>query len=294
MREMAINKVVYDGETLMDLSGDTLADSSQLLSGVTAHASNGTALTGSLAAMSADVYDPAGGAKQVAFAEELNSYLPLTGGTVTGELAVTGNLTLWGTPVFAAHSTFSGTTFDDLTIAPGIYWCHLSEISGGPASSGYGWLVVYPNQKMQDFTVYSNHRRYTRGYTNNQWYGWTLQTGGQVKTAGEGSKNVTSAQVTAMTNLSLEAGTWVVTGAVQFENNFISGSNLAVNISSNSGDAGFSSINASRDNHTSNTVIERLTVIVVPTTTTTYYLNCYHSCGAAKTVKYHMSAVRIA
>lgn len=45
---MAINKVVYDGTTLIDLSGDSLADASNLVSGETAHDRTGTQITGTL------------------------------------------------------------------------------------------------------------------------------------------------------------------------------------------------------------------------------------------------------
>lgn len=43
---MAINKVVYGGSTLIDLTGDTLDDAAKLLSGVTAHGKDGVQLTG--------------------------------------------------------------------------------------------------------------------------------------------------------------------------------------------------------------------------------------------------------
>ena len=44
---MAINKVVYGNRTLIDLTGDTVT-ANTLLSGVTAHAANGTAITGAV------------------------------------------------------------------------------------------------------------------------------------------------------------------------------------------------------------------------------------------------------
>lgn len=45
---MAINKVVYNSTTLIDLSGDSLADASNLVSGQTAHDRTGTQITGTL------------------------------------------------------------------------------------------------------------------------------------------------------------------------------------------------------------------------------------------------------
>lgn len=44
---MAVNKVIYGGSTLIDLSQDTVTTDS-LLSGVKAHAKDGTAITGNL------------------------------------------------------------------------------------------------------------------------------------------------------------------------------------------------------------------------------------------------------
>lgn len=45
---MAVNKVVYGANTLIDLSTDTLSASSQIANGVTAHDRTGTRITGSL------------------------------------------------------------------------------------------------------------------------------------------------------------------------------------------------------------------------------------------------------
>ena len=111
---------------------------------------------------------------------------------------------------------------------------------------------------------------------------------------GETTKSVPNATVTAMTSLTLGAGTWVVTGGIRFENTFVSGCHLAVNIESTSANGNFFAAKSVRDNHASATVVVRLTEVVSPTANTKYYLNCYHNCGAAKTVYYHMRAVRIA
>lgn len=45
---MAINKVVYDGTTLLDLSVDTLASADQLVQGIVAHDRTGATLVGSI------------------------------------------------------------------------------------------------------------------------------------------------------------------------------------------------------------------------------------------------------
>ncbi|MCD8124277.1 MAG: histidine kinase [Lachnospiraceae bacterium] len=44
---MAANKVIFDGETLIDLTGDTVTEET-LLSGVTAHKADGSVITGTL------------------------------------------------------------------------------------------------------------------------------------------------------------------------------------------------------------------------------------------------------
>ena len=43
---MAINKVVYDGTTLIDLSSDTLSSADQLAQGIVAHDRTGAVITG--------------------------------------------------------------------------------------------------------------------------------------------------------------------------------------------------------------------------------------------------------
>lgn len=48
MIAMAVNKIIYGGRTLIDLSGDTVT-ADKLLSGYTAHAADGTAITGTAA-----------------------------------------------------------------------------------------------------------------------------------------------------------------------------------------------------------------------------------------------------
>ena len=50
---MAINKVVYDGNTLIDLTGDTIT-AADLLEGVTAHDASGQAITGTLVPSGSD------------------------------------------------------------------------------------------------------------------------------------------------------------------------------------------------------------------------------------------------
>lgn len=43
---MAINKVVYGGQTLIDLTSDTVTDAAHILQGYVGHLANGTVVTG--------------------------------------------------------------------------------------------------------------------------------------------------------------------------------------------------------------------------------------------------------
>lgn len=52
---MAINKVDFGGRTLIDLTGDTLTDAAQLLSGVKAHTRAGVQITGTFAGQTKSV-----------------------------------------------------------------------------------------------------------------------------------------------------------------------------------------------------------------------------------------------
>ena len=53
---MAVNKVIYNGETLIDLTSDTV-EAGSLLSGVTAHDKAGNKITGSVVVESKPVYE---------------------------------------------------------------------------------------------------------------------------------------------------------------------------------------------------------------------------------------------
>ena len=46
---MAVNKIVYGNNSLLDLSSDTLTSADQLLEGIIAHAKDGNIITGTLA-----------------------------------------------------------------------------------------------------------------------------------------------------------------------------------------------------------------------------------------------------
>lgn len=89
----------------------------------------------------------------------------------SGNVSVSGDLVVNGVRAFIHRGNFSG-NMSDINIAAGTYWCNLSEISGGPGTSGWGWLLVYPGGNLQQFVSYNSHIIYSRGYTNGQWYPW--------------------------------------------------------------------------------------------------------------------------
>lgn len=109
---------------------------------------------------------------------EQSKVLAIAWHTLIGsDLDVGGKLSVGNVPVLFGYQSLSSGTADSITLSPGVYLVDASSVSGCPVSSGYGWLVVFPNQRLQQFVVYNTNVTYTRGYTNSQWYGWTC-TGG--------------------------------------------------------------------------------------------------------------------
>ncbi len=94
---MAINKVIYGGNTLIDLTTDTLVTADQLLSGVKAHNRAGTVLTGTCA-YDADTSDATATAAEIL----LNKTAYVNGNKLTGTMpnrgAVTGTVPSKATP----------------------------------------------------------------------------------------------------------------------------------------------------------------------------------------------------
>lgn len=99
---------------------------------------------------------------------------------------------------------------------------------------------------------------------------------GTVKQAYAAAKSVSSGTNTNLTSLSLEAGTWVVTGGVRFPNNATGYRRMNITTTS-------AAVNADVQLPALSGASTQLayTLIVSPTSTTTYYLNCYHNAGTA-------------
>lgn len=98
---------------------------------------------------------------------------------------------------------------------------------------------------------------------------------GTVKEAFASAKNVSSAKDTNLTSISLEAGTWVITGGVRFPNNGTGfrRMNIATTNGSNAADVQLPALSGASTQLA-------YTVIVTPNTTTSYYLNCYQNSGS--------------
>ena len=84
---MAINKIVYGGNTLIDLTGDTVT-ASQLLSGIKAHDRSGTQITGTCT-YNADTSDATASADEI-----LSGQIAYANGNkITGTMANNGGVT---------------------------------------------------------------------------------------------------------------------------------------------------------------------------------------------------------
>ena len=147
----------------------------------------------------------------------------------SGNVDISGDLAVNGAKVFINRGNFSG-NMSAVNIAAGIYWCNLSEISGGPKTSGYGWLLVYPGGNLQQFVSYDSHIVYSRGRTNNQWYPWNsaLPSSGGTLNGDLITHNVrpfvsaNPSQTCNLGSISYRYGTFFCTGGINFSKNEIS------------------------------------------------------------------------
>lgn len=128
---MAINKVIYDGNTLIDLTSDTLTSANQLMQGVKAHDRSGTVLTGTCT-YDADTTDATATASEILATK--TAYV--SGNKITGSMpnrgAVEGTISdLTPYTIQQGYHDGSGTVSVDIT-----------NISAGNIKSGVTILGV--------------------------------------------------------------------------------------------------------------------------------------------------------
>lgn len=80
---MAVNKVTYNGSTLIDLSSDTVA-SSNMLFGTTAHNKAGTAVTGNILSKTAATYNVSSSNQTISANQYLSGAQTIRGVTTSG------------------------------------------------------------------------------------------------------------------------------------------------------------------------------------------------------------------
>lgn len=99
---------------------------------------------------------------------------------------------------------------------------------------------------------------------------------GTVKQSYASAKSVSTGTNTNLTSISLEAGTWVLTGGVRFPNNSTGYRRMNIGTSSASS---WADVQLPALSGASTQLA--YTVVVSPTSTKTYYLNCFHNAGTS-------------
>jgi len=99
---MSVNKVVYGGNTLIDLSSDTVA-ANKMLSGIKAHDKSGAVITGSIASQGAQTITPGTANKTIAAGKYLSGKQ-----TIKGDAnLVAGNIKS-GVSIFGVAGSYEG------------------------------------------------------------------------------------------------------------------------------------------------------------------------------------------
>lgn len=108
---MAINKVVYGGTTLVDLTGDTVA-SNKMLQGTTAHGADGSVITGIIPSKVAQTYTPSTASQTIASGQYLSGAQIVAGDSNLVAENIAKDVIIFG--VTGTHE--GGTSVDDIII----------------------------------------------------------------------------------------------------------------------------------------------------------------------------------
>ena len=106
---MAVNKVVYNGQTLIDLTKDTVAEDT-MLSGVTAHDKSGNEVTGTIPRKSSRHYVPNESGHTISAGQYLSGDQTIPGDENFTSANIAGGVTIWNK---------TGTFSNDATAIPG-------------------------------------------------------------------------------------------------------------------------------------------------------------------------------
>lgn len=118
---MSVNKVIYGGKTLIDLTTDTVT-SDKLLSGITSHDKSGNVVTGTIPSKGATTYTPKASNQTIASGQYLSGTQTIKGDSNL----VAGNIKK-GVSIFGVTGTYeTPIDLDDITT---MSWQQLSELS---------------------------------------------------------------------------------------------------------------------------------------------------------------------
>ena len=142
---MAVNKVKFGGNTLIDLTGDTLDSAEQLLKGIIAHAKDGSVITGQMEA-------GGGGANNVSY----GTY------TAFGEYSHKVEHALGTTPA-ALLFVYAGTTED---ISAKYDEAPIAHIIPNKNSTSYRWMFYRSKFQSAILSASATSKLWSTGTTN--------------------------------------------------------------------------------------------------------------------------------
>ena len=166
---MAINKVVYDGNTLIDLTGDSVT-AAALYSGAKAHDKSGAQIVGTNPYNAANV-DPAVTAALAAIAEKgvdtTGAGLADIAGLVAGIQAGGGKVAT-GTSTTAYDGSALGVQHD-LGVKPNLFYVRSSSDFESNASGAYYQSMIFVCSDIEDINTYMGYALYASSASATTW-----------------------------------------------------------------------------------------------------------------------------